>query len=157
VHIGVSDARGAAEDCLARLNSLGVREPRVVVARMARGLHEFMLGVTVDPVLGPIVVIGEGGTLVEVRGDVASLLAPFTVDDALAAIRRLRIAPLIDGYRGQPPLDADALAKAAVALGHFAMAHRTSLVSVDMNPVMVMARGDGVVVVDAVVQFKEQA
>ncbi|CAG9243638.1 acetate--CoA ligase family protein [Paraburkholderia caribensis] len=157
VHIGVSDARGAAEDCLARLNSLGVREPRVVVARMARGLHEFMLGVTVDPVLGPIVVIGEGGTLVEVRGDVASLLAPFTVDDALAAIRRLRIAPLINGYRGQPPLDADALAKAAVALGHFAMAHRTSLVSVDMNPVMVMARGDGVVVVDAVVQFKEPA
>ncbi|MEM5368456.1 acetate--CoA ligase family protein [Paraburkholderia azotifigens] len=156
VHIGVSDAYGAAQDCLARLTSLGVKNPRVVVARMARGLHEFMLGVTVDPVLGPIVVIGEGGTLVEIRGDVVSLLAPFTVDDALAALRRLRIAPLIDGYRGQPALDADALAQAAVALGDFAIAHRTSLVSVDMNPVMLMERGKGVVVVDAVVEFGSQ-
>jgi hypothetical protein len=86
-----------------------------------------------------------------------SLLAPFTADDALAAMRRLRIAPLIDGYRGQPALDADALAHAAVALGDFAIAYRTSLVSVDMNPVMVMARGEGAVVVDAVVQFGERA
>ncbi|CAL8480331.1 acetate--CoA ligase family protein [Caballeronia sp. S22] len=159
VHIGVGagDARAAAFACLARLKSLDVGAPRVVVARMARGLHEFMLGVTVDPVLGPVVVIGEGGTLVEVRGDVVSLLAPFTADDALAAMRRLRIAPLIDGYRGQPTLDADALAHAAVALGNFAIAYRTSLVSVDMNPVMVMARGEGVVVVDALVQFGERA
>ncbi|MBP0588162.1 acetate--CoA ligase family protein [Paraburkholderia sp. LEh10] len=157
VHIGVSDARRAAENCLACLASLGVKEPRVVVARMEGGLHEFMLGATVDAVLGPIVMIGEGGTLVELRGDVVSLLAPFSVGDALAAVRRLRIAPLIDGYRGQPALDAEALAQAAVALGNFAVAHRTSLVSVDMNPVMVMERGKGVVVVDAVVEFKEQA
>lgn len=160
VHVavsGVQAVQAAAADCLERLKSLGVSAPRAVVARMARGLHEFMLGVTVDPVLGPVVLIGEGGTLVEVRRDVESLIAPFTAEDALAAIGRLRIAPLVGGYRGQPALDADALAHAAVALGHFAIAHRTALVSVDMNPVMVMERGKGVVVVDAVVQFDERA
>lgn len=154
--IGIEAVQEAANDCLATLDRMGVAHGRVMVAKMARGLHEFLLGVSVDPLFGPVVSIGEGGTLVEVRRDVVTLLAPFSVDTALAAMRGLRIAPVLNGVRGQPALDKRALAGAAVALGKFALRHRQSLISVDMNPVMVMAEGQGVVVVDAVVQFKER-
>ena len=160
VHLHVSGkerTRIAALDCLAKLDALGVKEPRVLVARMVKGEHEFMLGVTVDPVFGPVVTIGEGGILVEIRKDVVSLPAPFSEEEALNAIMKLRIAPILSGYRHAPALDAMALAKAAVALGRYAIAHRSALQSADLNPVMVMKNGDGVSIVDAVIEFKEEA
>jgi hypothetical protein len=100
--------------------------------------------------------MGEGGTLVELRRDTVSLLAPFSVDEALAALRRLRIAPLFDGYRERPALDLEALAQAAVALGDFAWRNRERLRSVDMNPVMALPRGRGVLAVDAIVELNEE-
>lgn len=157
VHLRLIDATGVAqatEDCLATLRSLGVANPRVVVAAMVRGRHEFALGVSVDPVFGPLVMIGEGGTLLELRKDVVTLLAPFTVADVKAACARLKLAPLFNGYRDIPALDLDALAASAVALGNWALRHRGVLKSVDINPLMVMAAGDGVVAVDAVVELQ---
>lgn len=156
VHLNLADpqaALDAAQRCLGSLDKLGVAHGRLIVARSVKGLHEFMLGVVVDPVFGPLVVIGEGGTLVEVRKDTVSLLAPFTEAQALAAISQLRIAPVLNGARGQPPLDTSGLARAAVALGDFALQHQANLLSVDVNPVMVMA--DSVVAVDAVIQYRE--
>ncbi|BCX67725.1 acetate--CoA ligase family protein [Pseudomonas izuensis] len=156
VHLNLGDPQAvqdAAQRCLGALDSLGVPHGRLIVARSVKGLHEFMLGVVVDPLFGPLVVIGEGGTLVEIRKDTVSLLAPFTEAQARQAIERLRIAPVLKGARGQPSLDAEALARAAVALGNFALQHQTNLLSVDINPVMVMA--EGVVAVDAVIQYKE--
>ena len=143
----------AAEDCLATLGVLGVDAPRVVVAPMVKGRHEFALGVSVDPVFGPLVMIGEGGTLLELRKDIVTLLAPFNVAQAKAACARLRLAPLFDGYRDIPALDLDALASAAVALGNWALRHRGALKSVDINPMMVMAAGAGVLAVGAVVEL----
>lgn len=160
VRVGIQGAGAverAAADCIATLRTLDVPDGRVIVARMARGIHEFMLGAAVDPVFGPLVMIGEGGTLVEMRHDIVSLLAPFSVEEALEAIGTLRIAPVLRGLRGQPPLDARALATVATKLGDFAIAHRDTLSSVDMNPVMVMAEGEGVKVVDAVVEFGAQS
>jgi acyl-CoA synthetase (NDP forming) len=159
VHLDVrtaDEAATAARSCLTALREMKCADARVLVAPMVRGVHEFMLGVTVDPVFGPVVVIGDGGTLVEVRKDTVSLLAPFSEGDALRAMRTLRIAPLYEGYRERPALDISALAKAAVTLGDFALQNRHRLLSVDMNPVMVLARGRGVVVVDAVVELKEE-
>ncbi|MBY4947812.1 acetate--CoA ligase family protein [Cupriavidus respiraculi] len=157
VHLRLASAQDvarAADDCLGTLRSLGVEAPRVVVARMIKGLHEFALGVSVDPALGPVVMIGEGGTLLELRKDIVTLLAPFDVADVKAACARLRIAPLFAGYRDVPALDLDALASAAVALGDWALRHRTAVRSVDINPLMVMAAGEGVMAVDAVVQLE---
>ncbi len=156
VHLHLSDAASvarAAEDCLSKLRDLRVKAPRVVVAAMVKGRHEFALGVSVDPVFGPLVMIGEGGTLLELRRDIVSLLAPFDQAEAKAACARLRLAPLFDGYRDIPPLDLDALAEAAVALGNWALRHRHALKSVDINPLMAMAAGEGVVAVDAVVEL----
>ncbi|MET0962116.1 MAG: acetate--CoA ligase family protein [Noviherbaspirillum sp.] len=150
------EVAAAAASCLAALEAMDCGPARVLVAPMVRAIHEFMLGVAVDPVFGPVVMMGEGGTLVEVRRDTVSLLAPFTVDEALAALRRLRIAPLFDGYRERPALDLAALARAAAALGDFAWRNRERLLSVDMNPVMALAPGKGVVAVDAVVEINEE-
>ena len=150
------DTAAAAESCLAALSAMNYGPARVLVAPMVSGLHEFMLGVAVDPVFGPVVMMGDGGTLVEVRRDTVSLLAPFAEEEALRALRSLRIAPLFDGYREKPALDLAALAQAAVALGDFAWRNRERLLSVDMNPVMALARGRGVLAVDAVVELKEE-
>lgn len=157
VQLRLTDASSvarAAQDCLDTLQRLGVESPRVIVATMVKGRHEFALGVSVDHVFGPLVMIGEGGTLLELRKDVVTLLAPFTAEDVKAACARLRLAPLFDGYRDIPALDLDALAASAVALGDWALCHRTALASVDINPLMVMAAGEGVMAVDAVVELK---
>ncbi|EJN22756.1 acyl-CoA synthetase (NDP forming) [Pseudomonas sp. GM78] len=156
VHLNLADpqaAQEAARLCLGALDKLGVPHGQLIVARSVNGLHEFMLGVVVDPLFGPLVVIGEGGTLVEIRQDSVSLLAPFTQSQAQEAISRLRIAPVLKGVRGQPALDVEALARAAVALGDFALQHQANLLSVDVNPVMVLA--EGVVAVDAVIEYRE--
>lgn len=157
VHLRLTDAESVANAtraCLGTLERLGVASPRVVVAAMVKGRHEFALGVSVDPVFGPLVMIGEGGTLLELRKDVVTLLAPFTAEDVKAACARLRLAPLFAGYRDIPALDLEALAASAVALGDWALRHRTALASVDINPLMVMAAGEGVMAVDAVVELK---
>lgn len=154
VYLGLRTAEGvqqATDRCLAKLEHMGTIDPRVVVARMVEGKHEFALGVSVDQRLGPVVMIGEGGTLLELRKDIATLLAPFSTEDAETALRGLRIGKLFDGYRGKPALDIKALASAAVALGNFAVSAGSTLKSVDINPVMVME--DGVVAVDAVVEL----
>lgn len=147
------EVRSAAEKCLSALHTMGSRDRKVLVAPMVRGVHEFMLGVAVDPTFGPVVMIGEGGTLVEVRRDVVSLLAPFSEDEVMDALQRLRIAPLFGGYRDKPAMDIRALAKAAVKLGDFAYRYRHKLQSVDINPVMVMPDDEGVVAVDAIVEL----
>lgn len=158
VHLNLrtsQDVRRAARACMASFEAMGCEGGKVLVAPMLRGVHEFMLGVSIDPVFGPVVMLGEGGTLVEVRRDVISLLAPFSAADVLAGLQRLRISPLFNGYRDRPALDLSAFADAAVKLGDFACRYQDRLRSVDINPVMVLARGEGVFAVDAVVELKE--
>jgi hypothetical protein len=84
---------------------------------MHKGRHEFMVGARIDPVFGPVVVVGDGGKYVEALQDVAVLLPPFDAADVTAALRTLRIAPLLEGVRGEPPLDVAALAAVVVAVG----------------------------------------
>lgn len=159
VHLNLKtsqDVRRAARACLGAFEAMGCRGGKVLVAPMVRGVHELMLGVSIDPVFGPVVMLGEGGTLVEVRRDVISLLAPFSADEVLEGLQRLRIAPLFDGYRDRPALDLAAFADAAVKLGDFACRYRERIRSIDINPVMVLARGEGVLAVDAVVELDEE-
>jgi hypothetical protein len=106
-----------------------------------------------DAHLGPLVMIGEGGTLIELRQDVVSLLAPFTERQAREACLSLRLGRLFHGYRDIPALDLGALARAAVTLGDFAAAARGNLRSVDINPLIVLPEGSGARAVDAVVEF----
>ena len=157
VRLGINSGAAvteAAEDCLKKLRKIGVENPQIIVGKQLKGEFEFLLGASIDPIFGPLVMIGEGGVLAELRSDVAILAAPFTRAEALKAIHSLRIAPVLGGFRGSLELDTEALADAAVLLGKFASSCRNSLVSVDLNPVMVMSKGKGVVAVDAVIEFK---
>ncbi len=123
----------------------------LLVAAMTGGRRELMLGARVDPVFGPVVLVGDGGRYVEAMPDVRVLLAPFDETQVLRELRRLRIAPLLDGVRGEPPLDVAAFCAAAVALGRLMAERAAGVVNVDVNPLMVGAQGEGCVALDAVV------
>lgn len=135
------------------LGKLDVRDGAWLVARMRRGLHECALGARVDPVLGPVVMIGSGGKYVEALRDVAVLMPPFDAAQVIEKLRGLRIGALLQGVRGDPPADVEALARQAVTLGDYALAAGPRLASVDINPVMVGAVGQGAVAVDALVEL----
>ena len=111
---GPGEAGAAYDDLAARLG------PRVVVCETAPPGSELALGVVRDPALGPLLVIGAGGVLVEILAERAVLLAPVTRSAALAALRRLRIAPVLAGSRGQPAADLGAIADAITALSRLA-------------------------------------
>ncbi|MBB1603363.1 acetate--CoA ligase family protein [Variovorax sp. UMC13] len=147
-----ADAAALFERQWAKLAELGAAQEGVIVAAMRRGQREFMVGARIDPVFGPVVVVGDGGKYVEALQDVAVLLPPFATADVTGALRTLRIAPLLEGVRGDPPLDVDALAAVAVAVGQLIVAAGGAIASIDVNPVLVAARGEGAVVVDALIE-----
>jgi acetyltransferase len=140
--------RAAAADLLAR------RRPqeghaRVLVAEQVRGLRELIAGVVRDPVFGPCVMLGLGGVLAEALGDAAFAAAPLDLAEARRMPAGLRARALLERpFRGEPPVDADALARILVALGRLA-AERPEVLAVDVNPLVV--RGATPVAVDALV------
>lgn len=156
VALGLNDEaalRTAFDHQAQTLGKLDVRDGAWLVARMRRGLHECALGARVDPVLGPVVMIGSGGKYVEALRDVAVLMPPFDAAQVIEKLRGLRIGALLQGVRGDPPADVEALARQAVALGDYALAAGPRLASIDINPVMVGAVGQGAVAVDALVEL----
>jgi acyl-CoA synthetase (NDP forming) len=129
----------------------GARFDGVIIAAMAGGRREIMIGAHRDPVFGPVVAVGDGGKYVEIFRDTTLLLPPFSSDDAKQALGRLRIAPLLAGVRGEPPMDVDALCDAVVGIGELMLDPVLKVVSLDLNPVLLDSAGKGCVVVDAVV------
>src|ERR1043165_39120 len=95
----------------------GARFDGVIIAAMAGGRREIMIGAHRDPVFGPVVAVGDGGKYVEIFRDTALLLPPFSRDDEKEVLVRLRIAPLFAGVRGEPPMDVDVLSGAVVKIG----------------------------------------
>lgn len=129
--------------------SHGVALQGFLVAPMVAALHEGLVGATRDPVFGPVMVLGAGGVYVEAAPDTQLLLAPCTLEEVHAAIRRLRMAPLLAGVRGEPPVDVDAWAKAVVRASEAMADPSSAIAGFDANPLMLL--DDGVVAVDAVV------
>ncbi|HKP23346.1 MAG TPA: acetate--CoA ligase family protein [Dongiaceae bacterium] len=128
----------------------GGRIEKVLVERMVGDVvAELIVGVQRDPQFGLALVVGAGGILVELVEDAAMLLLPTSAEEVEAAIRRLKIAKLLAGYRGKPAADMAALVKSIMAIAAFAEAHRDTLLELDVNPLMV--RADGAVAVDALV------
>jgi acyl-CoA synthetase (NDP forming) len=122
----------------------------VLIAPMVKGGVECILGVQRDPVFGPMVMFGLGGVMVEALRDVSFRLAPFDTAEAHCMIDEIKARPVLDGWRGRPPADLDALAAALVALSQFAASAGDRLESVDLNPFVVMPRGEGAMALDAV-------
>ena len=121
----------------------------VRVERMAGAGVEMIVGVSRDPDFGPMLAVGLGGVFVEVLDDV--VLSPIPVDAAEARemLRGLRGRRLLEGARGAPPADTGALVALLVAVSGFAAAAGDALEALDLNPVIVHPRGQGVSVADA--------
>lgn len=122
----------------------------VLVAPMAPKGVECIVGMHSDPVFGPVVMFGLGGVFVEVLKDVSFRLAPFDHAQALSMIREIKGYALLQGARGAPPCDIHALADALVALSRFADARREDFSSVEINPLLALPDGQGVLALDAV-------
>lgn len=127
----------------------------VLVAKMIGGGIECILGVQRDPVFGPVVMFGLGGILVEALRDVSFRLAPFDLAEAHRMIDDIKARAVLDGWRGRPAGDLDALANALVALSRYAAAAGDNLDSIDLNPFVVLPRGQGAVALDAVLVTKD--
>jgi len=129
----------------------GARFDGVIIAAMAGGRREIMIGAHRDAVFGPVVAIGDGGKYVEIFRDTALLLPPFSKEDTREALGRLRVAPLFAGVRGEQPMDVESLCDAAVKIGALMLDPAAKVMSLDLNPVLLDTAGKGCVVVDAVV------
>lgn len=159
VHLNLRTAElvaQAAQACLDGLARMNVAGDGIIVGTMApRGGHEFALGLLHDPTFGHVLMVAEGGTLIELRRDRVPLLVPCSAAEAEDAVRRLRIAPLLDGVRNGAALDVQALVEAIVTLGQFAAAGGPRLRSLDINPLLVLPRGQGVVALDAIIELQD--
>lgn len=149
-----SDAEVEAALALVRAN-LDKADPgadRLLVEEIIGGGLEAIVGIQRDPVLGPMVVVGAGGILVELLGDAVVLAPPFSEAELGAALDRTRFGRLLHGFRGQKP-DREALIRAAVAAGQIAL-DNPHLESLDINPLFVMEQG--VCAVDAKVFLAQE-
>jgi acetyltransferase len=138
----------------ARRNCPGATIDGILVQEMVEDGVELILGMTYDETFGPMVVCGAGGVTVEVFKDAAVLLPPFSADEARAAIRGLKVARLLDGFRGAPPRDVDALIDCCVRFGDFVAATDGQYAAIDLNPVLVRPRGQGVRIADALMETR---
>jgi acetate---CoA ligase (ADP-forming) len=126
----------------------------VVVQRMAGEGVEMILGVKRDPLFGPVVLCGFGGILVELLKDVVVGIPPLSFEQAQDIIARLRGFPILAGVRGKAPADLDSFCQTIVNVSHLALSLGDQLAGLDINPLIVLPKGQGVVAVDAVVQIQ---
>ncbi len=146
----------AADEVRALLPDPPGSPPKVLVERMVEGaVAEILVGVTADAQFGQALVLGSGGALVELARDSCSLLLPATRGDVAGALDSLKVALLIAGYRGRPEGDREAVIEAVLAIAAFAQERRGRLAELDVNPLMVLPRGHGVVVADVMIRMDE--
>ncbi|TMH84232.1 MAG: CoA-binding protein [Betaproteobacteria bacterium] len=126
----------------------------VLVQKMESGLAEAIVGYRDDPVVGPIALVGAGGTLAEIYKDYALRLAPVSEDEAEEMIAEVKGLATLRGYRALPRGDVRALAKAVAALSRLALIAGSPVAEAEINPLIV--KREGVVAVDGLVAMKEQ-
>jgi acyl-CoA synthetase (NDP forming) len=136
------------------LTAMRARAPQakvagLLVSPMVRDGLETIVGIVNDAVFGPVVAFGMGGIHAEVLKDMTYRLAPFGVETAREMVCELRASALFYGVRGEPPRDVEALAQALASVSRMAWTQRERLAELDVNPLLVLPQGRGVVAVDA--------
>ena len=149
--LGLRDARAVREAAEAMLRRVAIERPEaairgLLVEAMAAAGKELLLGGVRDDQFGPLLMVGSGGIYVEVFSDTAARLAPVSSAETLLMLDELRMAPLLRGTRGEPPVDRDAL---AAIVGRFSqlLVDLPELVEIEVNPLTVGP--SGAVAVDA--------
>lgn len=154
VVLGIADAQrlGEALDTLRRNlaeRAIGIACDEALVQPMRKGLAEVLVGYRVDPEAGPIVMLAAGGIWAEVARDRSIRLAPVSVDTAYEMISEVRALKSVSGLRGKARGDLNGLARAVSALSQLAVRPELQIVEAEVNPLMVMREGEGVLAVDA--------
>jgi len=121
-----------------------------LVERMSSKGLELMVGAKRDSAWGTVLLLGLGGIWVEALGDVRLLPVDADETQIVEALHKLRAAKLLAGFRGAPPVDVDAVAKAVLAIGRL-MRTTPGIVEIDINPLMVHAEGQGVTALDVLI------
>jgi acetyltransferase len=124
----------------------------VLVQEMVKDGVEVILGVNNDPLFGPALMFGLGGIFTEVLRDVAFRLAPIQRSVALEMIREVKGYPLLAGARGRLPCDEEALADVLCRLSALAVDLKDQLAELDINPLFVFSKGQGVKAGDALIK-----
>ncbi len=156
VLIGLSSAEEIAsgyETLLARARAAAphAQIDGILVSPLIEGGVEAIAGIKRDPVFGPVVMFGMGGIFVEIYRDISLRVAPFGIDTAREMIREIVGYPLLTGARGRAPADIEALAHSLALLSAYAERFRDELDSIDINPLIALPEGKGVIAVDALV------
>jgi acetyltransferase len=112
----------------------------VVIYPMIRNAQEVLMGITRDPQFGPVVAFGLGGIYTEVMRDISLRVAPVDRIEAEAMIREIRAFPILQGVRGQPARDLEALAETLVKFSHLPFRY-PEIAEIDLNPVFVLSKG----------------
>jgi acetate---CoA ligase (ADP-forming) len=120
----------------------------VLVQPMQQGGVEVLVGMTQDPLFGPLVAFGLGGIHVEILGDVRFRITPLTDCDAAEMIREIKGYRLLEGYRGHPPADIKAIEEVLLRLSHL-VEEVDEITEIDLNPVFALPPGQGCRIVDA--------
>ena len=151
-HDAFKDAAGKIRDRLVETWP-GFKADRLLVQRMMSGaVGEVLLGYRVDPQVGPMVLVAAGGVMTEIIRDRAIRMAPVDLDTARQMLDELQSLKLLQGFRGRPRGDLDALAKAIVSLS--SLAFRPEIEELEINPLMVGPEGQGAVAVDVVARIR---
>lgn len=146
-------SEGAVRSAATALLPLG---SGLYVERMvAGGVAELIVGFTRDPVFGPTMTLGSGGVLVELLKDSATLLLPAAPDEIEAALRGLKMFPLLDGYRGRAKSDIAAAIEAVAGIAAFVARNADGIEELDINPLIVCGKGEGAWIADALLVSRE--
>jgi acyl-CoA synthetase (NDP forming) len=146
-------SRADVNDAVDQMRHLG---DRFLIERMVEGaVAELIVGVVRDRQFGPTLTIGAGGLLVELLQDAATMLLPVSADEVRERLLGLRMARLLEGFRGKPRGDLQATVRAILAVADFAQRHADRLVELDVNPLFVLPAGRGAVAGDALVRMVE--
>ena len=127
----------------------------VLVQKMAPRGHELVIGMVNDPTFGPIMMVGMGGTMVELMDDVVHRPAPVDAAEAAEMLGSLKSARLLTGFRGAAPIDITPAAELIANVSRAALAYRDRVAEMELNPVILHQDGSGLTIADALIMLKE--
>lgn len=150
VHLNLQNA----DEVFAAVEDTSKLSASYLVEKMVSGVvAELIVGVARDEQFGPYIVVGGGGILVEMLKDSVSLLLPTTKEDALRALSGLKCAPLMNGFRGRPAADVEAAADVILAVAGMLKKEAKTILELDINPLLLMPEGQGVMAADALIKL----
>jgi len=154
IRVGIRDVDELVAAVAAMKASVAAKKPEasidgVLVQEMRQGLGEALIGLTRDPLVGPVVTVAAGGVMTEIYKDAAVRPAPVSVETAREMIEEVKAFALLRGYRGKPKGDIEALAQAVAAVS--SLSALPEVEEAEINPVLVDREGEGVVLLDALI------